>query len=45
MEKDIENLARGEVKSMKLVYTVLGGNHPLVDGCYSCRSECEKTRF
>lgn len=30
MEKDIENLARGEVKSMKRVYTVLGGNHPFL---------------
>lgn len=40
MEKDIENLARGEVKSVKWGYTVLGG---VVEGCYSCRNEREKT--
>lgn len=40
VEKDIENLARGEVKSVKWGYTVLGG---VVEGCYSYRNECEKT--
>ena len=45
MEKDIENLARGEVKSMKQGYTVLGEIVLLVEGWCSCRSECEKTRL
>lgn len=30
VEKDIENLARGEVKSVKWGYTVLGGDGPFL---------------
>lgn len=42
MEKDIENLARGEVKSVKLGYIAPGGDWAvLVEGCYSHRSQCE----